>query len=362
MYPVRTVDFSGQHLRSPSPAEPGRAKRARLRRHLSVLPSDRSADDFASVRRRETRAPRLQRARKSPWYAQRMASVSVLSDSDLIARLPALVGAERNAIAVVIEHLAEMERRRLYLEHATFSLYRYCIERLGYSEDAALKRHRVARLALRFPRVLEELRAGTIHLTGLFLLSAYLTEENAEALVAAARGKSRRQIDELIARWFPRPDVPPRIEAAAVDSPRTDHPGLRGVDQRTLGQKPIRPTCPETGNPAGSGRVEPLSPSRYRVEFTARAELRDKLERARELLSHAVASGDLGELFERALDALIEKETRQRLGAGRPRKRRGLREGSRHIPVETRGQSGSAIRVSALSWTPKGDAAANAVS
>jgi hypothetical protein len=66
-----------------------------------------------------------------------MTSVSSLSDSDLIARLPALVGAERNAMADVIEHLAEVERRRLYLEHATSSLYRYCIERLGYSEDAA---------------------------------------------------------------------------------------------------------------------------------------------------------------------------------------------------------------------------------
>ena len=70
------------------------------------------------------------------------------------------------------------------------------------------------------------------------------------------------------------------------------------------------------------------------MEFTARAELRDKLDRARELLSHAVPSGDLGELFERALDALIEKETRQRLGAGRPRKQRQLKEDSRHIPVE----------------------------
>jgi hypothetical protein len=35
------------------------------------------------------------------------------------------------------------------------------IERLGYAEDAALKRHRVARLALRLPQVLEEVRAGT---------------------------------------------------------------------------------------------------------------------------------------------------------------------------------------------------------
>jgi hypothetical protein len=31
-------------------------------------------------------------------------------------------------------------------------------------------------------------------------------------------------------------------------------------------------------------------------------------------LGHALPSGDLGELFERALDALIEQETRKRRG------------------------------------------------
>jgi hypothetical protein len=66
----------------------------------------------------------------------------------------------------------------------------------------------------------------------------------------------------------------------------------------------------------------------------ARAELYDKVQQARQLLSHALPSGDLGELFERALDALLEKETRRRFGAGRPRKRRQLKQGSRHIPVE----------------------------
>src|SRR5262245_1693898 len=91
--------------------------------------------------------------------------LSSLSDAELVARLPVLVQAERHAMAEVIEHLVEVERRRLYLTHSTSSLYRYCIDRLGYGEDAALKRHRVARLALRLPQVLDELRAGTIHLT-----------------------------------------------------------------------------------------------------------------------------------------------------------------------------------------------------
>src|SRR5688572_18372324 len=120
-----------------------------------------------------------------------MSALRSLSDSELVARLPTLVQAERHAMVDVIEHLVEMERRRLYLHNAVSSLYRYCIERLGYAEDAALKRHRVAKLALRFPQVLEELRAGAMHLTGLFLLSAHLTEDNAATLLGEARGKSR---------------------------------------------------------------------------------------------------------------------------------------------------------------------------
>ena len=136
-----------------------------------------------------------------------MSALSVISDDELVARLPGLVQSERHAMADVIEHLVEVERRRLYLAHATSSLYRYCIDRLGYAEDAALKRHRVAQLALRLPRVLEELRNGTIHLTGLFLLSKHLTEENATDLLPEARGRSRREVEEIIAHRFPRPDV-----------------------------------------------------------------------------------------------------------------------------------------------------------
>src|SRR5215471_11710111 len=142
-----------------------------------------------------------------------MHALSLLSDTELLARIPAIVQAERIATADVVEHLMEVERRCLYLDQACSSLYTYCCERLRYSEDAALKRARVARLALRLPRVLDELRAGAIHLTGLFLLERYLTTENAEELLVEARGKSRRELEKMLAIRFPRPDVPSTIEA-----------------------------------------------------------------------------------------------------------------------------------------------------
>src|SRR6187397_1131974 len=101
-----------------------------------------------------------------------MQSMPTLSDRELLARMPTLVRAERMASAEVIAHLMEIERRRLYLGEACSSLF-------AYSEDAALKRMRVARLALVVPAALDELRSGRIHLTGLFVLSRYVTPENA---------------------------------------------------------------------------------------------------------------------------------------------------------------------------------------
>ncbi len=185
-----------------------------------------------------------------------------------MARMPELVRAERGAVVEVVVHLMEIDRRRLYLEEACASLYSYCKERLFYSEDEALRRVRVARLAARIPRCLKELESGAIHLTGLFVLSQHLTDENADTILGEARGKSRREIEKILASRFPRKDVPDQIHAEPERLP--------------LGEV----TCAGTGTnePAASPRppahIEPLSETRYRIEFTASAELHDKLERA----------------------------------------------------------------------------------
>src|SRR5262249_40943014 len=93
---------------------------------------------------------------------------------------------------------------------------------------------------------------------------------------------------------------------------------------------------PGAGEAESRFKLEPLSPSSFLVQFTASAELRAKIDQARQLLSPVLPRGDLAALFERALDGLTEAETKRRLGAGTPRKARKLRLGSRHIPVEVR--------------------------
>ena len=125
------------------------------------------------------RAPRVSGELEKPRDREfSMLYLTLLSDTELLARIPSVVQAERIASADVVEHLMEVQRRRLFLEQACSSLYTYARERLGYSEDAALKRARVARLALHFPRALDDLRSGAIHLTGLFLLGRRLDRKS----------------------------------------------------------------------------------------------------------------------------------------------------------------------------------------
>jgi hypothetical protein len=97
-----------------------------------------------------------------------------------------------------------------------------------------------------------------------------------------------------------------------MQSVRPAVPGHRAESRARLepGPRGYRP-------PRSEPRVEPLSPSRYRIEFTASAELAAKIDQARALVSHKLPSGDLPALFEQALDHLIREETRRRIGAGR---------------------------------------------
>ena len=313
----------------------GRSQSALLRRENDVQQRVTLAGDFEAHRERETLPMRHGLRSKTACYPRNMANLHHLSDAELLSRMPALVLVEHGGVSDVVEHLAEIDRRRLYLEQGYPSLYAYAREYLCYTEDAALKRIRVARLALEFPQVLDELRTGAIQLAALVMLAPHLKQDNAAALLTEARRKSRTELAQLLARWFPRPDVPPSLEllGADADGKAFGAPPRAGPSGRSA---PI--TRPEADPSAAQSRLEPLSPERYLVQFTASADLHAKLTRVRELLSHSVPSGELALLVERALDALIEREVKRRTGAGKPRKRRELKPGSRHIPREVERQ------------------------
>ncbi|HKO51319.1 MAG TPA: HNH endonuclease [Polyangiaceae bacterium] len=111
---------------------------------------------------------------------------------------------------------AELEERMLHLELGFSSLFTYCVEALGMSEGTAGRRVAAARVCRRFPEVFERVSRGELHLCALCALAPHLSAGNAGELFEACRGKTRRQIEELLAARFPRPDVREQIRRLPV--------------------------------------------------------------------------------------------------------------------------------------------------
>ncbi len=237
-----------------------------------------------------------------------VATLTQLSDRDLWTSALSTNGERRKATALLLAHLAVIEARELHLLRGYSSMFDFCVRGLGMSEGTAHRAISGTRSAHRYPLVLEMLADGRLHLSGLSLLAPALTAENHEKLLEAAAGKTKAGIREVLARWFPKPDVPDRVQPL---SPNVEQ-GHLGLDGSPVGPRP---------------RVEPLSEQRFAVHFTASARLRDKLEHARNLMSHV--SRELEIVIERALDALIrELENKQWGKTDRPRRSRGTKDGS----------------------------------
>jgi HNH endonuclease len=92
--------------------------------------------------------------------------------------------------------------------------------------------------------------------------------------------------------------------------------------------------------PSRTAVVEPLAPARFKVQFTASAELRDKLERLTALLRAEVPDGDLAAVIDRAVTDKLERLEARRFGkTAVPRKmlaETNTSAASRHIPAAVR--------------------------
>src|SRR5262249_35975678 len=140
-----------------------------------------------------------------------MQNLTALSDRQLFESLKHLVARECELVADVVAHLVEVDKRKLYLAYPCPGLTAYCQEALGYSEDAAANRVIAPRIARRYPVVLVMLRDKHLHLAAVRTIAQYLSDDNYEARLQEARGKTRQQLQELVAAWSPRPDVPSRV-------------------------------------------------------------------------------------------------------------------------------------------------------
>ncbi len=305
---------------------------------------------------------------------QYQSTLEFVSDDELLRRLVEILGQSRRVEADLVAHLGEVDARRLFAR-AVPSMFAYATEILHLSEAEAYLRIAAARASREHPILLTMLEDGRLHLTAVAKLAPHLTPENRDRLLERAAHRTKRQVEELIAELAPRPDVPavmrklpsrpvgPTSRTPATDSSiagregegarqlRPDEVGERGPELHLAGDRPpglrldavehhhgglrpdqgpaLRTKPPEAASktPApipvrtsAPASIEPLAPGRYKVQFTAGAELRDKLDRLRALMRPSVPDGDLAALIDAAVTEKLERLEARRFARTKARR------------------------------------------
>ncbi|MGC4000148.1 MAG: HNH endonuclease signature motif containing protein [Anaeromyxobacter sp.] len=262
------------------------------------------------------------------------ARLDALDNVSLIAHLRSLAADERGIKVEFLLVLAEVERRKLYLDQGFPSLWAYCREALHLSEDGAYRRITTMRLLARFPSLEAPLREGRLTLTTLGMLREVLTEANLEELVGNAGFKSKAEVERLVVTIKPReapkdgvrrlPSQPP-----AAPQPRpVDPTGVTALVTASVEAVPSRPQEPAVSSepafvlaapsPAQSRpELRPVNAEQWSLRVTLDDDARAELETLRNLLSHKIPDGNLADVLKEAISCAVEKHAKRK-GAAEP--------------------------------------------
>jgi hypothetical protein len=277
-----------------------------------------------------------------------------LADDELLARVKGLAARERGATAELVTHLAEVETRKLHLASGYSSMFAYCRGALHLKDHEALNRIEVARAGSRFPVILDRLAEGALSLTAVRLLAPHLTTDNHAEVLEAARGLSRSEVEIIVARLAPKPDVPTTVrrlpaprsapELPPLPTPASISTALVAPPHDAPRVPPLIDAPPSAATPPDVARpddrravVNALSPDRYKLQLTISGETLEKLHLAKDVLRHAIPSGDVAQILDRALTLLLADVAKKKFAAtDRPRSSKGVAPGSHAVSAAVR--------------------------
>lgn len=226
-----------------------------------------------------------------------------LTDAELVRETKFLADRSRHGEVQLLEHLAEFDARRLCIEEGHRSLYEYCTAALGFEEGEAYRRIRVARVIRGFPEALEALKAKRVTSSSLVVLSPWLERKNVSEWLALAAGKSRRELEALVAARYPQAPQPDAVRNIPF------HPLVVPAGAPPMA---IEAAASAAVPDIAWQQMAPISAERVRVGFDAAVAISHLLERVKQLLRHKYPEGRLEDLIREVLDSYLDRKDPQR--------------------------------------------------
>ena len=248
-------------------------------------------------------------------------TVGALSDRELLAQTGTLVRHERHLQGAVIDHLSEIEARRLYLQRGCSSLFDYAVRELGYSDAAAGRRIGAVRLCADQPDARERLRDGSLTLSAAAELqwafdrqrrrgsiSGIASSAPAGSAAADSAPAGAAALDDPAADSAPAaapsasdPEPPLVLDAAGRQKLLEEATGKSARQVRRM----LADLDPELAVPAD--RMRPLGDGRYELKAVIDADCQQALEQLRGLLSHVDPRMTIGQLVGRIVQEALDR-------------------------------------------------------
>src|SRR5574341_469036 len=247
------------------------------------------------------------------------------------SRLASLLRREQSALADFLVALADFDRQRLWVGLGHTSLFYFLHRELGMSKGAAHYRKTAADLVRRVPEVIEPLRAGRLCITSIIELAKVLTPENREEVLPRFFHRSRQEAKAVSAELRPMDAAPHRTVVAVMPAtlPALGAPALLPEpDALVQSVEPVPnapvvasavplarvepPSAPPTAPLPPRSTAEPLTADLRRLHVTVSKRFTEKLEAARDALSHSHPGADVEAILEAGLDLIIDRAAKRR--------------------------------------------------
>jgi hypothetical protein len=197
-------------------------------------------------------------------------NLSLLNDDQIIGTIIRKDDLIRKETTELLYYLAELEKRRLYFRQGCKSLFEFCVKVLKCSDGQAWRRVNAARALVALPEIREKVDSGELSLTTLSQAQSLFKRE--------PRGREEKL--EILGRL-----------------------------ENTSSREAEKILVAESKSPKAQVRegIRPVTQEISEIRIAADHELLADLERLKEIWSHSVPDGNMGEIFKRMARFCLEK-------------------------------------------------------
>jgi hypothetical protein len=192
---------------------------------------NRRIEESKNRRIEESKNRRIEESknRRNVWEVFAM-NLKNVADEKLLLDAKHYSKQERELLTVVLYHIKEVERRRLFSTLHYESIFEYAMKDLAYSQDQAGRRVAAARLLEELPEIEEKIKSGALNLTTLGMAQTlfqrekkvtgkpFTSEQKAEVLKNIEQ-KTTRQADTIVWSFssVPKPLVKETIKVVSEE-------------------------------------------------------------------------------------------------------------------------------------------------